>query len=206
MVQSFYIKGAAAAASSCDSIETTKTGQTTSYRTGDDGDYESGRDTSFMVLGWINPHGNTERFTDELGTQAYSNDIVIDWTSYNQNNSTVSGFSRLSSTSSWNDAIDNALSYSIGIFTSGWRLPNINELLSIARYEGATGNIPYNYTPFNISFATSFWSSTTNPATTTNAMYFFNNTAADTGQQAKTLTFLRSIKIRTFTVTGTTLT
>ena len=43
-----------------------KTGQTTSYRTGDDGDLEAGRATDFFTLASNNPFGNTNRFTDEL--------------------------------------------------------------------------------------------------------------------------------------------
>ena len=43
-----------------------KTGQTTSYRTGDDGDIEAGRATDFFTLSTNNPFGNTNRFTDEL--------------------------------------------------------------------------------------------------------------------------------------------
>ena len=60
-----------------------KTGQTTSYRTGDDGDIEAGRATSFSVLSANNPFGNTNRFTDELGGTTYANNIVIDWSTYN---------------------------------------------------------------------------------------------------------------------------
>jgi hypothetical protein len=59
-----------------------KTGQTTSYRTGDDGDIEAGRAASFLTLGTNNPFGNTNRFTDELGGSTYTNKIAIDWCCY----------------------------------------------------------------------------------------------------------------------------
>ena len=39
-----------------------KTGQTTSYRTGDDGDIEAGRDVDFTTLKADNPFGNTNLF------------------------------------------------------------------------------------------------------------------------------------------------
>jgi len=59
-----------------------KTGQTTSYRTGDDGDLEAGRETNFTTLRRRNPFANLNRFTDELGGQTYTNNIVIDWSTY----------------------------------------------------------------------------------------------------------------------------
>ncbi len=187
------------------STELIKTAQTTSYRTGDDGDLEEGRDVDFLTLPSNNVFGNTYRFTDELGGQTFTNNKIIDWSTYNGVNE-VLGYYRVSATGSWNTAIDNSIALSVGTFTSGWRLPNINELLNIARYEGATSNIPFNYAPFNLTSATFFWSGTTNPATTTNALVYTNNTSNISGNTSKTLTFPRYISCRTFTVTGTTLT
>ena len=43
-----------------------KTNQTVSYRTGDDGDLQKGREVDFYTLSANNPFGNTNRFTDEL--------------------------------------------------------------------------------------------------------------------------------------------
>ena len=56
-----------------------KTGQSVSFRTGDDGDIEAGRATSFLTLASNNPFGNTNRFTDILGGQTYATAVVIDW-------------------------------------------------------------------------------------------------------------------------------
>jgi hypothetical protein len=108
-----------------------KTGQTTSYRTGDDGDLQIGRATDFFTLASNNPFGKLDRFTDELGGQTYTNDIVIDWSTYD--GSTVLGYYRISNgvNINWNDAIDNSLLVSIGTFTTGWRLPNIKELYNL---------------------------------------------------------------------------
>ena len=112
-----------------------KTGQTTSYRTGDDGDLEAGREVSFTVLSSNNPFSNTNRFTDELGGQTYTNNIVIDWSTYD--GSTVLGISRLAIATgqTWNNAVDNSLSYSVGTFTSGWRLINMKEIFQLADNE-----------------------------------------------------------------------
>jgi len=78
-----YIKAAKAALTTAKLM---KTGQTTSYRTGDDGDLERGRNVSFTVLAENNPFGNTNRFTDELGGQTYTNNIVIDLSTYDGSN------------------------------------------------------------------------------------------------------------------------
>jgi hypothetical protein len=179
-----------------------KTGQTTSYRTGDDGDLERGRNVSFTVLAENNPFGNTNRFTDELGTQTYTKNIVIDWSTYN--GSTVLGWRRTDNGGniSWNAAIDGALLVSIAPFTTGWRLPNLMEFLSIIRHETPKGT---SYTPFSLNFTGYFWTSTTNIGNTTQAFSInqFDLLFVATGK-TQTSSF-RYIPCRTFTVTGTTL-
>ena len=178
-----------------------KTGQTTSYRTGDDGDIEAGRATSFTVLASNNPFGNTNRFTDTLGGTAYANNIVIDWSTYN--GSTVLGYRRTTNASSitWNNAVDNALAVSISPFTTGWRLPNFREIQNIMNWaSGLTSSL--GYSPFNISGAV-LWSSSTRPNLTGYASQL-------TAQQwvftvADKTTGAEFIPVRTFTVTGTTL-
>jgi hypothetical protein len=80
MITQFYIK--ARAVISRTTAKLMKTGQTTSYRTGDDGNIQAGRATSFSVLAENNPFGNTNRFTDELGGQTYTNNIMIDWSTF----------------------------------------------------------------------------------------------------------------------------
>lgn len=176
-----------------------KTGQTISYRTGDDGDLESGRATDFLTLASNNPFGNTNRFTDELGGSAYTNSIVIDWSTYN--GSTVLGY-YIGSTSvnrTWDAAIDWAIGLNISSFTS-WRLCNINELFNIFRNGVAMGDL--NYAPFNLG-AINIWTSTTQGTLTTAAI-----NRATTGLVATTTktVAIRTIATRDFTVTGTTLT
>ena len=131
MINDIYIKAAAASTPAAVGATLMKTGQTTSYRTGDDGDIEAGRATSFSVLASNNPFGNTNRFTDELGGQTYTKNIVIDWSTYN--GSTVLGYYRVVSGTDvvWNTAIDSALALSVVGFTSGWRLPNKREMENI---------------------------------------------------------------------------
>lgn len=175
-----------------------KSGQTTSYRTGDDGDIEAGRSTSFSVLASNNPFGNTNRFTDELGGQTYTKNIVIDWSTYN--GSTVLGYYRVVNASdvTWNTAIDSALALSIVGFTTGWRLPNKREIENVCNYQLTS---LLNYAPFNIN--NGVWTSTTYLASTTIAYILSQswvNLVAKSGLSG------RWIAVRTFTVTGTTLT
>jgi hypothetical protein len=102
---------------------------------------------------------------------------------------------------SWNDAIDGALAVSIGTFTSGWRLPNFNELNNILNFNLTTR---LNYAPFSISTTWELWTSTTIAIATLNAQTITHSSYL---QRAKTLaTVVQYIPCRTFTVTGTTLT
>ena len=106
MINDIYIKAKATAVSRS-TAQLMKTGQTTSYRTGDDGDIEAGRLTSFTTLAENNPFGNTNRFTDELGGTTYTKNIVIDWSTYNGTN--VLGYYRIATVvADWNAAIDAA--------------------------------------------------------------------------------------------------
>jgi hypothetical protein len=186
-----------------DTAEIIKTGQTVTYRTGDDGYFQAGRLLNFTTLDNNNPFGNNKRFTDEFGNQTYANNIVIDWSTYN--GTEVLGYKRTLSASPviWNDAVDGALVVSIGTFTTGWRLPNINELLNICNYENGSGNYTnlINYFPFNITG--DLWSST--------ALYTFGGsfswTITPTNMTYQgTGTSIKYIAVRNFTVTGTTLT
>jgi len=180
-----------------------KTGQTTSFRTGDDGDLEAGRNVSFTVLAENNVFGNTNRFTDELGTQTYTKNIVIDWSTYDGN--TVLGWRRTTSQATWNNAIDGALVVSIAPFTSGWRLPNFIEVSSIINFQiAAIGLVNlFNYSPFNIVLSFPLWCSNN---TTSGGALGFNFTPGNLKIEllAKGNNY-NWIPCRTFTVTGTTL-
>jgi hypothetical protein len=180
-----------------------KTGQTTSYRTGDDGDIEAGRATSFTVLASNNPFGNTNRFTDELGGQTYTNNIVIDWSTYNGSN--VLGYKRTATnviSGGWNSAIDTCLATSIGTFTNGWRLANVNEWNNIMNRELAN---PLGYTPFS-AFVQTFSSHTSSSYKPFPSIYSWGvNNAGVIFLKDKNETS-SCLAVRTFTVTGTTLT
>jgi hypothetical protein len=184
-----------------------RTGQTTSYRTDDDGDLEQGRGAAFLTLSANNPFGNTNRFTDELGTQTYANDIIIDWEARDYGASTVLGYYRVDRVAlNWDDAIDTAAALSIGTFTTGWYLPNIVELFRIFRFEGNAANIPMDYAPFNLTYTGKFWSSTTRAIATSQAHDVINNSGYGANVTGKTTATHHHIYARIFTVTGTVLT
>ena len=197
-----YIKAVAASTPAAVGATVIKTGQTTSYRTGDDGDIEAGRATSFTALASNNPFGNTNRFTDELGGQTYTKNIVIDWSTYNGTN--VLGYKRTQTqvnSGGWNNAIDTCLAISITGFTTGWRLANVNEWNNIMNREYSN---PLGYSPF-----TSF---TFNNSAHTSSSYKGAPSVYCWGVNSIGSTFAKDknessscLAVRTFTVTGTTL-
>ena len=185
-----------------------KTGQTTIYATDADGDLQAGRATDAFTLGVNNPFSNTNRYTDELGGQTYTNDIVIDWMTYDVVAGTVLGYYRVAGgTDVWSDAVANAASTSVGSFTSGWRLTNMNELHNLAKINsGALSGQgrAFNWSPINQgNLNTRYWTSSTLDKYT-NQPYHYGN--AFSGGAVLAINLYNWIPCRTFTVTGTTLT
>ena len=184
-----------------------KTNQQISYATGDDGDLEAGRATDFFTLASANPFGTTERFTDVLGTQVYSDKIAIDWTTYD--GTQVLGFGQNSGSGAtgvvpWATCVANASSHSVGIYTSGWRLPNVNEVFPLFNYNQSY--LLY-YPPFNTTmgwtFIFEFWLSTTKPQSTGTAYQIFLTTGIVSSTKTNSKQWFA---VRNFTVNGTTLT
>jgi hypothetical protein len=185
--------------------ELLKTGQTTSYRTGDDGDLQAGRAVDFFTLDFNNPFGNTNRFTDELGGTTYANNIVIDWSTYNAVTGKVLGYVKnfiSLGTKNRDNSVADSLTYSIGTFTSGWRLGNRKEYFNLVN-DGVGTNV-LNYAPFNYNLNFQAWMSTSRQDGAT--FLVFINQYGSVGIGIGTSTNLNYIPVRTFTVTGTTLT
>jgi len=184
-----------------------KTGQTTSYRTGDDGDLQEGRATDFDTLASNNPFGNTNRFTDELGGTAYANDIVIDWSTYN--NSTVLGYYRIPLPSNtWANQIDACLALSISTFTSGWRMANYKEFDNIHSKDDTLVSGRFdalNYTPFNINLG-NYLSTSTSRDGSFSIGYLLNPFGNFGINLISKSSSYQCIAVRTFTVSGTILT
>lgn len=195
MPNSFPILVGGASAVARSTAKLMKTGQTTSYRTGDDGDIEAGREVDFFTLAENNPFGNTNRFTDELGGQTYTNNWVIDWSTYD--GLTVLGYYRVvQAVAVWNDAIDGALG-TFGTF-AGCYLPNRKEVENIINISLTS---VFNYSPLNIS--SQLYTSTTYAALASFAWSIATLGAYSANSKTNALTW---IPVRNFTVTGTTLT
>lgn len=142
-------------------VQDVKSGQTTSYATGDDGDLENGRGASFSTLSCNNGFGNTNRFTDELGGQTYANGLVVDW------QSGIMWYRVPQAAGTWATAISGANASAQDGYTD-WFVPNILQQISICNY-GQTDTL--NYSPFSIAAATyaDLWTSNTDATATTNA-------------------------------------
>jgi len=183
-----------------------KTGQTTSYQSGDDGDIQAGRLTDWYTLPFVpvntdgSPTANTTnaRFTDELGGTAYANNIVIDWSTFDNNTNTVLGVYRVFGVAvTWSNAITNASALSVGTFTTGWRNANIRELNNFSLRLSAASFV---YAP--IGSSNNHWSSTSYFGS---SLAWFMTGAGVVNATVKTASH-RYFPVRTFTVTGTTLT
>jgi hypothetical protein len=178
-----------------------KTGLKTSFATGDDGDLQEGRNIDFFTLAKPNPFGNSNRFTALNGTQTLIDNIILDWSTYEE--TIVLGYYRGSITTNrtWADALTWAAGLNPAGYT-GWRLTNIKELLNLANYDFGLGALTYS--PINL-VTNSFWSSTTVSNNSAAAYTMAGGVGLVSSGNAKTSGF-RTLACRNFTVTGTTLT
>jgi hypothetical protein len=121
-----------------------KTGQTTSYATGDDGDLQKG-------VSWPNP-----RFTVGTGAEA---DCVTD---------NLTGLMWVKSPDSTKRTWQQALDYASGLMRCGysdWRLPNRKELRSLVDYSKYNPALPTGHPFLNVQ-SVSYWSAATGAGNT----------------------------------------
>lgn len=181
-----------------------KTGQTTSYASNDDGDLQRGRATDFNTIAYLNPFSNNFRFTDELGGQTFTNNIVIDWSTWDGGSSVngycFSGYSNEINAQSWDDWMLNS-PYTCSTF-GDWYLVNFQEMSSLLNMNETYGTDGY---PFNIP-ATSqnrMHTSTTHSVNTNHALLKQHN--LNYVSSASKTNAYKAMLVRTFTITGTTL-
>ena len=181
-----------------------QTGAIVSYATGDDGDLQRGRLVDYHTLPYNNGFGTTDRFTDELGTQTFAKDIIIDWSTWG-GDTDVLGFiftprsDSHNTTKNWTDWMSGQPYTTDGF--SDWYVVNPNEVLHL--YDITTTNGLTN-SPFNIptSSAGIFWTSYAVSGTT--AWYSNRNTRFF---RARPITEVyNSMFVRTFTWNGSSLT
>lgn len=154
------------------SSEVFKSGQTTFYTTGDDGDLELGNGADFYTLSENNGFGNTARFTDLSGVDwngggSPTGSLAIDWSTWNRVDDKVAVWNiDLSAIDTWANGVSWGLVDNLSTgFANGWHLPNINESLTIMDFEIST--LPM----FFLSNGSDFWTSTTEGINGANAFY-----------------------------------
>jgi hypothetical protein len=131
-----------------------KTGQTTSYRSGDDGHLEKGV---------ASPR---RRFTDRGDGTVLDNLTGLMWAK-------DANFAEVTKT--WYDAIDYANNLSLGsagcaAYYQDWRLPNVKELQSLIDFSNYSPALPTGH-PFSHVQNGYYWSSTTYAYDTSTAWY-----------------------------------
>lgn len=163
-------------------LSTLKTGQTTSYATGDDGALQYGRAADFFTLYVNGPLDGTTRWTNDMGGTVFDGSDGST-ANYAVDNETGLGWCiTVQSPAVWATAISIANVFSgIGSYT-GWFLPNINQLISIINF-GLTQAL--SYVPFNYTASVNIWSGSTYHASSSSAFRLANNTF-NIGPSAKT--------------------
>ena len=144
-----------------------KTGQTTSYTTGDDGTYQKGASRTFTTGG--------------------TNGLIWQRCSAGQNNdATCSGTAQ---TYSWDQA--NSYCNTLSLGGRAWRLPNVNELMNLVEYINSNPPLinsnSYPNTEYLVALSSYYWSST-NSALIVNGAYsvYFGSAGGLNNYQTKT--------------------
>jgi hypothetical protein len=134
-------------------VQLSKTGQTISYGTGDDGAIQAG-------VTWPSP-----RFVDNADGTVTDNLTGLVWLKNANCTDTVGGIAIVSKLPwadalTWSNALANgACGLSDGSTAGQWRLPNVNELESLVDYSNANPPLPTGH-PFTNVILGGYWSST----------------------------------------------
>jgi hypothetical protein len=161
--QTKYIKAVAGGESTpLNTSSLFKTGANVSYAAKDDGQFQFGRGVDFFTLDFNNGFGNTNKFTDNLGTQIFANGIVIDWSTWNVGGATVRAYYNIANPAALLSTQLNNQPYTRASF-AGWYVCNYKELVNIFNL-GVFRNF-LNYPPFNYEVnpsvaTTRVWTST----------------------------------------------
>jgi len=176
-----------------------KTGQTTSYSTGDDGATQRGRLTDRLTLASNNPFGNTNRFTDKNGLQTYTVKVAYDWSTYDGSTVLAYYWGDMGTARAWATQLTQYTGSTIDDLL-GWYLTNMEEMVNILDW-GRLANYQLLYPPFSTN-QRYFWVST-QPA---GASGVITDLAGVNPFSASTKTSaLYGIWVRECTVTGTTI-
>tara|TARA_R110000772_G_scaffold115285_1_gene220097 strand:- start:562 stop:1602 length:1041 start_codon:yes stop_codon:yes gene_type:complete len=157
-----------------DTSEIFKTGASISQLSGDDAQLQLGAGVDFFTLSVNNQFGNANRFTDDLGTQIYSTNVILDWSTYDSLGGKVRAYFKTPISSTRLDTALSAQPYTRNSF-SGWYVPNVKQLQNIQSWNSA--NTFFNYAPFNYSTG-SLWTST---PTTSNKYWAISGVSSSAG-------------------------
>jgi len=122
-----------------------KTGQTTSYATGDDGDHEKG-------VAWPSP-----RFTDNSDGTVTDNLTGLIWL---KNANCYGGKTWANALLAANGLANGSCGLTDSSSAGDWRLPNVQEMLSLIDYGQNSPALPSGH-PFSNVVSNEYWSSTT---------------------------------------------
>lgn len=160
-----------------------KTGQTTSYAAGDDGDLKKG-------VGWPSP-----RFTDNDNGTVTDHLTDLIWLKNANCPDTVGGIYKGIGTVMWVSALtwSNALASGAcglndGSTAGQWRLPNINELESLVDTEHSSPALPAGHPFINVQWNNNYgyWSSSTYALNITYAWHLHMNNGLISPQEKYT--------------------
>ncbi len=163
VVSSIVAPGPVDAQSSCTTTTTTttiysagvpKTGQTTQYSTGDDGDLQKG-------VTWASP-----RFTDNGDGTVTDNMTSLIWLK----NANSFGNSTWTAALTAANGLADGGSLSDGSIVGDWRLPNVRELSSLTDFSQSSPALPTGH-PFTSVQTYYYWSSSTYASSPTDAWY-----------------------------------
>jgi hypothetical protein len=139
-----------------------KTGQTTSYATGDDGDLQKG-------VAWPSP-----RFTDNADGTVTDNLTELIW--LKNANHPNSAETWVNAVTYCNNLADDGGELTDGSVAGDWRLPNVHELISLMDFSQYDPPLPIGH-PFTNVQSNYYWSSTTyaQGPSSAFAVYMFNS-------------------------------
>jgi hypothetical protein len=130
-----------------------KTGQTTSYATGDDGNLQK---------------GTARSYTDNSDGTIKDNATGLTWQKCSSGLSGTTCATGTATTADWTTA--GSYCSSLSLVSKTWRLPTVQELGNLVDYSRSTSPV-VNNTFFPATVANAYWSSTTYATPTTSAWY-----------------------------------
>ena len=199
----------------------TKTGQTSSYNAGDNGDNQFGRNVSFFRHWRNTPFGNDWRFTSRAGAYhdgtnfrnlsgtivtkavAFQNNLMVDWATANGdefggvvimwNLTTVNILTAVGLTQTWAHHLAAQSLLNLGGYTD-WRLPNEN-VVQMIKFKSPTVR-HFGYEPFGLTSGQTYWTNETRHQNTAQALVFNNDIMEQNSATIKTNTTNRGLYFR----------